>query len=189
MAIPLTRRRFSVDEYYRMAAAGIFTEDDRVELIEGEVVQMVPIGDRHAAHVDKLVWVFSRRVGDQAIIRVQNPLRLGSHSEPQPDVVLLRPRADFYTGGHPGPQDALLVVEVADTMLDYDRGIKIPLYARHGVPEVWLVDLQRRVVEVFSARAPDGYRIIQTHRLGERLSASALPGVVIAVEDLFISTR
>ncbi len=186
MAIPLTRRRFTVDEYYRMAEVGIFSEDDRVELIEGEIVEMVPIGDRHAAHVDKLNWIFSRRAGDQAIVRVQNPLRLGTYSEPVPDLALLRPRADFYASGHPGSQDALLVVEVAETSVEYDRAVKIPLYARRGVPEVWLVDLRERVVEVYRDPAPEGYREVHIARGGDRLNSSALPDVALSADDILL---
>jgi Uma2 family endonuclease len=186
IAIPLTRRRFSVDDYYRMAAAGIFSEDDRVELIEGEIVEMAPIGSRHAAQVDKLNWIFLRRVGDRAIISVQNPLRLGTFSEPVPDLVLLLPRPDFYASGHPGPRDALLVVEVADTTLEYDRGVKIPLYARYGIPEVWLVDLRQGAVETYQNPTPDAYLAIRTFRRSDQLTPSPLPEVALLVDDILV---
>src|SRR5262245_37141744 len=115
MAVQVSRRLFTVDEYYQMAQAGILHEDDRVELIEGEIIETAAIGSRHAACVDRLNQLFSGRVAGRAIVRVQNPIRLSQRSEPQPDLALLRPRADFYATGHPGPQDVLLVVEVADT--------------------------------------------------------------------------
>ena len=186
MAVPLTRRRFTVDEYYRMADAGIFSEDDRVELIDGEIVQMGPIGENHAGHVDRLTWLFSRRAGDGAIVRVQNPVRLSEYSEPQPDMTLLHPRPDFYTSTHPGSRDVLLLVEVADTTAEYDRSIKVPLYARHRVWEVWVIDLQRDRVEIYRDPAPNGYREIRVARRGDRLTPLALPDVALSVDDILL---
>jgi len=180
MSVRLLKRRFTVEEYHRMAQAGILSEDDRVELIEGEIVEMVPIGSRHAASVNRLTNLLSELVGKRAIVSVQNPVRLGPYAEPQPDVALLRPRNDFYAPAHPGPQDALLVVEVAETSADYDREIKMALYARAGVPEAWLVDLQEGVVEVHRSPAPDGYRRVQQHRPGQHLS----PEVSLAVDEV-----
>lgn len=184
MAVQVTRRRFTVDEYYRMADAGIFSEDDRVELIEGEVVEMAPIGSRHAGHVDKLVWILSRRVGEEALLRTQHPIRLGEFSEPQPDLALVRPRPDFYTAAHPGPNDAVLLIEVAESSADYDRAIKASLYARSGVREYWLVDLRERIVEVYRNPAPEGYREIQTARRGDRLTVAALPAISLTVDEI-----
>lgn len=180
----IRRRLFSVEEYHRMAQAGVFGEDDRLELIEGEIVEMAPIGSRHAACVDRLNRLFSTRVAEQATVRVQSPIRLGDWSEPQPDVALLRPRQDFYASAHPGPEDVLLVVEVAETSAAYDREVKVPLYARHGVPEVWLVDLGAEVVEVFRRPSKDGYLEVQTARRGEKLSPRLLPEESLAVEEV-----
>lgn len=135
------KRRFTVREYYRMAQAGILTKDDRVELLEGEIVEMAPIGPRYAGAVDRLTELFVRNFAGAALTRVQNPIHLDEHTEPQPDLALLRPRADFYTTGHPTPEDILLVVEIAETSADVDRDVKMPLYARSGIPEAWLVDL------------------------------------------------
>lgn len=115
------RRRFTVDEYYRLAEAGILHEDDRVELIEGEVVEMAPIGSKHASQVDRLAQHFFALLGERSTVRVQSPVHLDEHSEPQPDVTLLRPRPDFYASAHPGPQDIMLVVEVAETSAEYDH--------------------------------------------------------------------
>ncbi|MGH2376231.1 MAG: Uma2 family endonuclease, partial [bacterium] len=175
MAVQVTRRRFTVDEYYRMADAGIFSEDDRVELIEGEIVEMVAIGSRHAGSVGKFNRILSRRVGDAALVWVQNPIRLSEHSELRPDLALLRPRPDFYTSAHPGPEDVLLLIEVAESSVDYDREVKVPLYARYRVREYWLIDLPKGVVEVYRGPTPEGYRETQTVRRGGQLTIEALP--------------
>src|SRR2546426_2118990 len=144
MSITLEKRRFTVDEYHRMAEAGIFSEDESVELLEGEIVEMTPISSRHAACVNKLTRLFTRELGERVVVSVQNPVALTETSEPQPDLALLRPRADFYAAGHPGPEDVLLMVEVADTSATSDRAVKVPLYARAGIEEVWLIDLQKK---------------------------------------------
>src|SRR5688572_716064 len=144
MAAQPTRRRFTVDEYYQMGEAGILTEDDRVELIKGEIIQMPPIGSPHASHLLRISRLFNRFFLEQALIPMQNPLRLGERSEPIPDLMLLRLRPDLYAKGHPTPEDVLLLVEVSDTTLAYDQGTKVPLYARHGVSEVWVVDIKDR---------------------------------------------
>ena len=184
MAVPLLRRRFTVDEYHRMAEAGILTEDDRVELIEGEIVDMSPIGSRHAACVKRMTSFFYRQVGQKAIVSVQDPIRLTERSEPQPDVALLRPRPDFYTQAHPGSEDVLLVVEVAETSPDYDRTVKVPLYARSGIPEVWLVDLAGEGVEVYRTPTPQGYREVRHVRRGQCLAPEAFPDLDLAVDDI-----
>jgi len=129
MTVQTHKRLFNVDEYHRMAATGVLSESDRVELIGGEILEMSPIGRRHAACVDRLTRLLVIRLGETAIVRVQNPIALGQHSEPQPDVSLLRPRDDFYASGHPSPEDVLLVIEVCETSIDYDRDIKLPEYA------------------------------------------------------------
>jgi len=184
MSVQVQRRLFTVEEYHRMAEAGILSEDDRVELIEGELVAMSPIGSRHAACVKRLVRLLDRAVGERAIVSVQDPIRLGRHSEPQPDVALLRYRPDFYASAHPGPEDVLLIVEVAEISADYDRTVKIPLYARHGIPEAWLVDLAKEHIEVYRQPGPEGYWETRTLRRGETLHLTALPGRTIAVEEI-----
>lgn len=184
MSLPLTRRRFTVEEYYRMAQAGILHEDDRVELIDGEIVQLPPIGDDHAHHVRRLAHLLRGLVGARALVDTLNPLRLDDYTEPLPDLVLLRPRADFYRR-HPRPEDVLLVVEVADTTLRYDRAVKVPHYGRAGVPEVWIVDLPHRRVEVY--RAPEGGRYHEVHHAapGTVLVPGALPELRLPVEEVF----
>lgn len=138
---PPRRHRLSTGDYYRMAEAGILRPDQRVELVDGEIIDVPPPGSRHAGTVDQLVEQLKDGIGDRAIIRSQNPVRMDDYSEPQPDVTLLRRRGDFYKSAHPRPEDILLIIEVAESSLSYDRDVKIPLYARHGVPEVWLIDL------------------------------------------------
>ena len=151
---PPSRHLISADAYHRMGETGILGPADRVELIDGEIFDMSPIGVLHAAIVDALLRHLSRSVAESAVIRCQNPLRLDEFSEPEPDVAILRPRADCYTTAHPGPADVLLVIEVADTSLAYDLATKVPLYARHGIPEVWVIDAATRQTRVF--RQPVG---------------------------------
>jgi Uma2 family endonuclease len=182
MGVQLARRLFTVAEYHKMAEAGILSEDDRVELLEGEIVAMSPIGSRHAGLVNRLNRLFSQRAGDQVVVSVQNPVRLGGYSEPQPDLALLRPRADFYTSSHPGPEDVLLAVEVAETSAAVDREVKVPLYARFGVPEVWLVDLAGDQVEVFREPSAEGYREVRVLRRGESLAPAFLPDLLVPVD-------
>ncbi|MBI2917807.1 MAG: Uma2 family endonuclease [Chloroflexi bacterium] len=184
MAVSLVRRRFTVEEYYRMAQAGVLTEDDRVELLEGEIVEMVPIGSRHASVVYRLTHYLAQRLEQRAILGVQGPVRLGEHSEPQPDLALLRPRADFYADAHPGPEDIMLVVEVAETTSDYDRTVKVPLYTRAGILEVWLVDLTADQIEVYCDPSAEGYRERRVARRGEDVTPQALPGVSLSADEV-----
>ncbi|MDW8120177.1 MAG: Uma2 family endonuclease [Chloroflexota bacterium] len=184
MAVQVKRRRFTVEEYHRLAQAGILGEDDRVELLDGEIIVMAPIGSRHAAAVKRLNALLTRHVGTQAIVGVQDPIDLGAYSEPQPDLVLLRPRPDFYASAHPQPPDVLLLVEVADASLPYDREVKLPLYARAGIPEVWLVNLASDTVEVYRSPSPQGYEETCTLRRGQTLSPLLLPQISLAIEDI-----
>src|SRR5688572_4509222 len=167
MAMPLAVRRFTVDEYHRMAEAGVFHEDDRVELLDGQIVHMTPIGIRHAACVNRLNALIVGLAGNQATVSIQNPLILGEHEEPQPDVAVLRYRADGYQTGHPRVPDTLLVVEVADTSVESDRQIKIPLYARAGIPEAWLVNLPGDDLEIYQQPEGGRYTRVRTARRGE----------------------
>ncbi|WP_448377597.1 Uma2 family endonuclease, partial [Fervidobacterium sp.] len=151
----MIRHRFSVEDFHRMAEAGILSEDDRVELIRGEVVELSPVGKRHMAALKRLMdALFPLQQERRALLQVQDPLRLSPDTEPQPDLALLAYRDDFYRDRVPEAQDALLVVEVAETSLDHDLEVKLPLYAKAGVPEVWVVDLVRDRVHVF--RKPQG---------------------------------
>ena len=184
MALHPTRHRFTTEDYHRIAEAGVLGEDDRVELIDGEILDRGPIGRRHAACVDRLT---ERLVGDlagRAIVRVQNPVLLGEHSEPQPDLALLRRRADYYAAGHPAPADILLVVEVADTSVEFDRQVKAPLYARSGLPELWIVDVDRDHVTVHRDPTSEGYATVRVLRRGDTISPLAFPDLTIAVDDI-----
>ena len=187
MALPLPRHRFTVDEYHKMAENGVLTEDDRVELIDGEIVDMAPIGERHFGHVNRFNHVFSRTFEDRAIVHIQNPVRLSPHREPEPDVVLLKPREDFYDSVMPTPADVLLLVEVADSSLEYDRDTKVPLYAGAGIFEYWLVNLVDDLILVYRDPTPSGYRSVQVLRLGDRIQPLAFPDITIAVSDVLRS--
>ena len=183
--IELKRRRFTLEEYHRMGEVGIFHEDDRVELIEGEIVEMSPIGRVHAGTVDRIAHVFSQRFRERAIVRVQNPVVFTDLvSEPQPDVTLLVPRPDFYTSGHPGPSDILLVVEVMDTTVVYDRGVKLRLYARAGIVEVWLADVNTRRIEVYRRPHAESYGESRMVQQEESLSIHALADVTFTAREL-----
>lgn len=184
MAMPLAVRRFTVDEYHRMGEAGVFHEADRVELIHGQVVQMTPIGPGHSGCVGALTMRLTRRVGDAALVWVQNPLDLGAYDEPQPDLALLRPQPGEYRKAHPRATDVLLVIEVADTSLGYDRQTKLPMYAAAGVPEAWLVALPAETIEVCTDPGPDGYRVTRRVHRGETLHPTLLPGVEMSADEI-----
>ena len=184
------RRLFDVDEYYAMGEAGILTEDDRVELLDGEIVAMAPIGSRHASAVARLTQLFAALVGHRAEVWTQNPVRLDGNTEPQPDLMLLKPRDDYYSQGHPGPEDVLLLIEVSDTTVETDRGVKLPLYARSGIREVWIVDLPAQSVETYSEPEGDTYAKKRSVGLDGELSPKALGDVSLSVREfLYIGTR
>ncbi len=187
MGVQLSTRRFTVEDFHRMGEAGIFSEDDRVELVDGEIINMTPIGSRHAACVARLTRLLSVSLGTTAIVWVQNPIRLDDRSEPQPDVAVLRARPDFYEHAHPGPQDVLLLIEVADISTEIDRGVKLPLFAKAGIGEVWLVDLVGGVVQVCRQPTPQGYQMIRQLQGAEQLSAEALPKLVMSVSEILTS--
>ena len=184
MSVQIARRHFSVAEYYKMAAAGVFSEDDRVELIEGEIVEMNPIGSRHAACVGRLTKLLERLAGDRAIVWVQNPVQVSEYSEPLPDVALLKPRDDFYAQANPQPSDVLLIIEVADSSVEYDRGIKVPIYGQSGIPEVWLVNLPKETIEIYTRPLESEYREIRLVKRGESLSAKSIPNLTIDADDV-----
>src|SRR6185295_15291225 len=175
---------FNVDEYYRMAEVGLLSPDVRVEMIEGEIVEMSPIGSTHAGTVDRSSAFLNRKLGNTVIVRVQNPIRLDDFSEPQPDLALLKPRKDFYSKSHPSPEDVLVVIEVADTSVDYDRNVKLPLYARAGIPEAWLMVLAKDVIEVYSQPRNGKYQKVQRLKRGKNLVSPTMTGFSCRVEDL-----
>ena len=179
------RHRITVDEYHRMAEVGLLAPDARVELIDGEIIDMPPIGKEHTSVVDQLNRLFVRAVGDEAIVRVQGSVRLGRMSEPEPDLVLLRSRADFYRSRFATGTDTLLVIEVSDSTLRYDRDVKIPLYARNGVPEVWIVDLQNDQLLVYGELESGKYRSHAVVGRPDRTELTALPGVSVDLSAVF----
>ena len=184
-AEPFQRHRYTVDEYRRMVEHGIIDADARVELIEGEIIDVPPIGSTHGGIVNQLNRALGRAVGDAAIVHVQNTVVLGDHSQPQPDIALLRPRDDFYKRANPGPEDVLLAIEVADSTLAYDREVKVPLYARHGIVETWLIDVKGRRVTAFREPGPDGYgRRVELAELGA-VAPLLLPEAVVDLSGLF----
>lgn len=177
--------RLTVNAYHRMIDAGIFDKDDHVELIDGELRTMSPINASHAGKNKRLNRLFSVRVGERALVAVQDPLTLPEHSEPEPDLMLLRPRNDYYEGTNPTPEDVLLVVEVSDSSLRYDLETKVPLYASHGIPEIWLIDLRNRRLLVYRDPGPEGYRQVLIPDMSQTLAPVSLPGVEIQSSELW----
>ena len=167
-----------------MVQADILTIAERVELLNGEIVEMSPIGTRHAACVKRLNRLFSQMIGGRAIVGVQDPIRLSDRSQPQPDLTLLQPRSDFYATAHSQPQDILLIVEVADTSTDYDRQVKIPLYAESGIIEVWLVDLVEQYLEIYRQPSANGYQQIQQLHRNQHIFIQALPDLEIFIDNI-----
>ena len=183
MASRLIKRKFSADDFERMVEAGILGPEDRVELVEGEVVEMAPIGSRHAACVKRLNRLLGGLLGDRALLGIQDPVRLDAYTQLQPDVAVLRPRADFYAAAHPGPEDVWLVIEVTDSTEGHDRAVKVPLYARAGIPELWLVDLPREVIEVYRQPTAEGYATIEVRGRDERVECEHL-GLTLRSDDV-----
>ena len=178
------KRGFSADDYQYLGEIGILHEDDRIELIDGEIVVMSPIGNRHGACVDMLALLFVQGVAGQAIVRVQGSIRLDARSEPQPDIALLRPRDDFYARAHPAPDDILLLVEVANSSLEDDRKKAREKYAKRRIPELWIANLRDEVVERYRNPTPDGYEDVEIFNRGDTISPSLLPDVELAVDDI-----
>ncbi|MBH8560995.1 Uma2 family endonuclease [Nostoc sp. CENA67] len=185
MSIQLLRRKFTVEQYHKMVESGILAEDDRVELIRGEIIDMSPIGTKHAACVNRLVNLLVELLSKRVIVAAQNPIALNNNSEPQPDVVLLKPRDDFYATAHPQPQDIFLLIEVADSTILYDREEKIPLYAEGNIIEVWLVDINEEIVEVYQQPTAAGYQHMQKFASGQSLLIPCFPDVSITVNEIF----
>jgi Uma2 family endonuclease len=184
MGVQILRWQFTVGDFARMAAAGIFAEDDRVELIDGEVRVMSPIGPRHAAIVKRLNALLSRQVAATAIVSVQDPIQLTDYTEPQPDIAVLRRREDFYAHAHPLSADVLLVVEVAETSLEYDREEKVPRYAQAWIPEVWLIDVERETVTQYTQPDGRGYRGEQTLQRNHVVVSVTMNHLQLAIDDI-----
>ena len=173
---------WTVDEFHQMAVAGLLGETDRVELVDGEMIDMAPIGSKHAFIVNQISQIFSASVGGQCLVSTQNPVRLGERSEPQPDVALLR--RGNYMDALPAAADVLLIVEVSDRTLEYDRDVKIELYARHGIPEVWLLDVNAGEITVYRDPVEGQFRLIRKPTAAEAVSSMAMPGVALRLIEL-----
>jgi Uma2 family endonuclease len=181
----ISRHRLTVDEYYRMTETGVLDRDARVELIEGEIIDMAPIGTAHASIVSKLDRLLNRAIGDQAIVRVQMPIRLGIRSEPEPDLSLLRPLADFYANQHPDAADIFLIIEVSDSSLRYDREIKAPLYAKHKIPELWIFDIQAKSLGVHRSPVAGAYTDVSVVTQVGSIPIISLVGVSLDLSGIF----
>lgn len=185
MAVEVNRRRFTAEEYQAMGRAGILGDDDRVELIDGEILTMSPIGDVHNGTVNRLNWLFGRLVGDTAVVQVGGPVRVDPYSEPQPGIALLKRKADFYTSGLAGPGDVLLAIEVSQSSLGFDRGVKASLYARRSLPEYWIVDLQHRVILRHADPRDGRYRAVDEVPPDATFAPRLLPSCTLTTRDVF----
>lgn len=184
MSRQLAKHWITVDEYERMGTAGIFHPDERLELLEGEIYEMSPIGSSHAACVTRLHQLLTLKFAGKLIVISQNPIRLDDFSEPQPDIALLRWRDDFYQPGHPTPDDILLVIEVADSTVASDRSYKMPLYAKAGITEAWLVNLPDEKIELYAEPAGDAYQFSRDFKQGEEVQARSIVDLRIAVGEV-----
>lgn len=184
MSRKLAKHWISVNEYERMGEAGIFHSDERLELLEGEIYEMSPIGSPHAACVKFLSALLNRLFNGKMIVSTQDPIRLDDFSEPQPDIALLRWRDDFYKHGHPTPADVLLVIEVADSTVESDRSYKIPLYAKAGIAEAWLVNLPEEKIELYAEPADSAYQFTSDFKRGEDVQAHGIADLYVPVADV-----
>jgi len=178
------QHRFNVREYYRMAEAGVLRPDARVELLDGRIVDMSPIGPFQGGVTKRLIRFFSKLAGERWVVAAQDPVHLDDHSEPQPDLMLLKPASDDYTTRHPGPADVFLLIEVADSSLAFDRDEKLPLYGRAGIREVWIFNLTARTMEIYREPHFTGYALNTTLRAGDKASPQAFPEIELEVADL-----
>jgi Uma2 family endonuclease len=178
-------KKFTSETYHKMAELAIFEENERLELINGEIIEMSPVGLRHAACVKRLNHLLMKKLGDRVIIGVQDPIQLNDNSEPQPDLVLLKIRPDFYALEHPKPEDILLLIEVADSSIDYDRNTKIPLYAKNQICEVWLVDLNNNCVEIYQNPSQNYYQNTQKLSSVDSTILGDFPSTEIKISELF----
>jgi Uma2 family endonuclease len=183
--IQIPRHRLTVDEYYRMAELGILAPDARVELIEGEIIDMTPQGSRHAAILSRLNERIVKAVGSSAIVRCQQPIRLGNRSEPEPDFAIVRSDPSYYARAHPVASDVLLLIEVSHTSVKYDRYVKAPLYARHGIVEVWVIDIEAARVLIFRVPRDGNYADASSVDRPDALTPVALPLVRIDLSEIF----
>ena len=185
MTSAVRRYSFTVDEFAKMGEADIFTEDDRVELIDGQVRELLPITPLHAAIVNRLMATLVELLNRSAIVHVQNPVQLDPHNETLPDIAIIKARGDYYTTAHPGPRDTLLVIEVADSSLAYDLYEKAPLYAKSMISELWVVDLEAEVVRVFTQPGQSGYASERVVARGATIASTSVEGLRVEVNEIF----
>ncbi|KPJ88404.1 MAG: hypothetical protein AMJ53_16870 [Gammaproteobacteria bacterium SG8_11] len=181
----IKKHLLTVDEYHRMGETGILKQQDRVELIQGEIVDMAPIGSKHAGTVLYLSKALNKILDEKADVYGQSPIVLNNLNEPEPDIVLLKPRDDDYRNALPKSEDILLIIEVAESSLQYDREIKIPLYAKYGIPEVWLVDLENNQLTTYSSPKNDQYEKVKTITTYSQIAIQQIPGIKINLAKLF----
>lgn len=183
MTIQLSKRLINVEEYHLMIKAGILTEQDHVELVNGEILNRTPIGSKHVAVVNRINAIINQLIGKNAIVSIQNPVRINEISEPEPDIVILKPDEHFYANQLATAQDTLLIIEVSDSTIDYDREVKLPIYASAGVPEYWIVNLEDNLIEAYHQPNGDVYKFKEIARGEEELSAHALE-LTVSVKDI-----
>lgn len=183
MSVQFQKHCFTVRDYHRMAEVGLLSQDSRVELIEGEIIEMSPIGSLHSGTVKRSSSFLNRTLGEAFIVSVKDPIRLSDFSEPKPDLALLKPRKDYYANSHLRAED-VLVIEVADALVEYDRSVKLPLYARAGIPETWLLVLPKEVIEVYSQPNSGKYQKVRLLKRGRTLVSPTIPSFSCRVEDL-----
>lgn len=181
----LLTRKFTVDQYQAMAKAGIIDHQEKVELIQGEIITMSPIGFRHAFVTTYLSNWFARQLGERTIVASQNPIQLANHSQPQPDIALLKPVDDFYGDRLPNAEDILLLIEVADSSLTYDQTVKVPLYAQHQIPEVWLIDLTRNCLQCYLSPGKNSYQTETQFSPNQTISPKAFPELELSLIRIF----
>ena len=174
----------TTDQYHLMHEAGVFQDGDRLELINGEVTEMSPIGRKHGSCINRLVTKLTQKLGTRIVLSVQNSIRLEDNSQPQPDLAILKPCDDFYEAALPTPDDILLIIEVADSSIDYDRHVKAPLYAAAAIPEMWLFDVNQKTIEGYSQPSPNGYKLLRRYDEGDNLSILAFPDVTFNWNEL-----
>lgn len=184
MTVQLLRKKFTVAEFQQMAETGIIKDEDRLELIDGEIIDMGKIGSKHAAYVDRLNDLLRDKLGKQVLIRIQNPVELSTYSQPQPDLALVRRRNDYYENRHPQPSDIFLLIEVADSTLETDREVKIPLYARSLILEAWIINCNNQSLEVYRYPTDNNYREKLCFFKGEKLSCLAFADLEITVDEI-----
>ena len=175
---------FTVDEFQRMAQAGVFTDDERLELIAGEILEIGHMGHRHAACVDRLTALCAEQLARKAVVRVQGPLQVNKRSQSQSDILLLKPKSGFYEDRLPIPEDVILLMEASDSTLEYDRGVKLALYARNLVPKIWIIDLQSEMIEVYTQPKGNNYAEFRQFGRGEAITSAYLPELALDADSV-----